>query len=48
MVKIIVKGCNEGLSFKLDFDICSSCYVLVNGYMWENGSNLLDVFDEIL
>lgn len=44
----MVKGRNVGLVFKFDIDMCSFCYGLFNGYMWENGDDFLDVFDYIL
>ncbi|MEC8966797.1 MAG: zinc-dependent metalloprotease [Pseudomonadota bacterium] len=47
LAKIIVKGRNEGLSFKSDPDTRSSRHASANGHMWENGSNPLDTFDEI-
>jgi len=47
LAKIIVKGRNEGLSFKSDPDTRSSRHASANGHMWENGSNPLDAFDEI-
>ncbi|GFD91863.1 periplasmic metalloprotease [Alteromonas sp. KUL156] len=47
LAKIIVKGRNDGLSFKSDPDTRSSRHASANGHMWENGSNPLDAFDEI-
>ena len=47
LAKIIVKGRNEGLSFKSDPDTRSSRHASASGHMWENGSNPLDAFDEI-
>ncbi|MAL70976.1 MAG: peptidase [Alteromonas sp.] len=47
LAKIIVKGRNEGLSFKSDPDTRSSRHASANGHMWENGSNPLDASDEI-
>ena len=47
LAKIIVKGRNEGLSFKSDPDTRSSRHASANGHMWENESNPLDAFDEI-
>jgi hypothetical protein len=47
LAKIIVKGRNEGLSFKSDPDTRSSRHGSANGHMWENGSDPLDAFDDI-
>lgn len=47
LAKIIVKGRNDGLSFKSDPDTRSAKHASANGHMWENGSNPLDAFDEI-